>query len=68
MFFHFLQRQHKALCSANFPGNLRGGGRNRRGVRVAINMGRERFFSFVVLHKHKPTPSETANELMTRGL
>lgn len=52
MFFHSLQRQNKALCSAGVPRNSRGGGRNHRGVRVAINTSREQL-SICVLHKHK---------------
>lgn len=65
--FNFLPRQNKALCSVNAPRNSKGGGRNCRGVRVAINTGREQF-SDCVLHKHKTPAWEAANEPVAWGL
>lgn len=67
MFFHSLQGQNKALCSVNVPRNSRGGGRNRCGVRVAINTSREQLL-ICVLHKHKTPAWEAANESVAWGL
>lgn len=66
-FFILCKGKTRRFVLRNVLRNSRGGGRNRRGARVAVNTGSEQL-SICVLHKHKTPAWKAATEHVAWGL